>query len=222
MKIFCVIPAYNEEETIAEVIKEVKPLVNQLVVVDDGSGDRTKHLAKTQKVILLSHLINRGQGAALKTGTIYAVNHQADIIIHFDADGQFAAEDIKKVVAPIINGEAEVVFGSRFLISQKEMTMPGLKKYLIMPLARLANRIILKVNLTDPQSGFRAMTAKVARQISWHQDRMAHCSEILFEVKRYNFKVKEVPIKVIYRHFGQRFFDGLRILTDLIFARLLN
>ncbi|MCK4553728.1 glycosyltransferase, partial [Candidatus Parcubacteria bacterium] len=77
MKIFCIIPAYNEEKTIVEVINSVKPLVDQVVVVDDGSGDKTFELAKAQNIAVLHHIINRGQGAALKTGTEYALKFGA-------------------------------------------------------------------------------------------------------------------------------------------------
>jgi len=236
-KTFCIIPAYNEEKTIVEVINQVRPLVDQVVVVDDGSTDRTFELAKAQvkaagsdsnnlseprPIAVLRHIINRGQGAALKTGTQYALNYGADIIIHFDADDQFLASDIPNIVKPIQEKSADVVFGSRFLKNNKKNSqMPFLKEYLIMPLAKLVNKTFLGIKLTDPQSGFRAMSAQVARKIDWQQDRMAHCSEILFEVNRANFKIKEVPITVIYHNFGQCFSDGLKILKDLFLAKLI-
>ncbi len=91
-----------------------------------------------------------------------------------------------------------------------------------MPLAKAINKIFFNVNLTDPQSGFRAMSAEAARQISWQQDRMAHCSEIMFAVKRHNFKVKEIPIRVIYHNFGQSFSGGLKILKELFIAMLVD
>src|SRR3989344_5776440 len=94
-KIFCVIPAFNEEKTILEVINSVKPYVSEIVVVDDGSGDGTARLVETSRLkvgtSLLKHIVNRGQGAALETGTEYALKRGADIIVHFDADGQFVA-----------------------------------------------------------------------------------------------------------------------------------
>lgn len=222
MKIFCVIPAFNEEKNIAAIINQVRPLADRLVIVDDGSNDRTADFAAEAGVILLKHIINRGQGAALRTGTKYCLNNGADIIVHFDADGQFLSRDIKHITAPIKNGAAQVVFGSRFLNSEHSANMPILKKYFIMPLAKAANKIFFNVNLTDPQSGFRAMSAEAARKISWQQDRMAHCSEIMFAVKNHNFKVQEIPIKVIYRNFGQNFFGGLKILQDLFIAMLVN
>lgn len=229
-KVFCVIPAFNEAKNITAVINEVKPRVDRVVVVDDGSTDETYSLAKAYGVAVLKHIINRGQGASLRTGTEYSLSQGAEIIVHFDADGQFQSQDIPKIVEPIENSEADVVYGSRFLLvlgeaggqTGSKTKMPFLKRYLIMPLARVVNRVFLKINLTDPQSGFRAMSAAAARQISWRQDRMAHCSEIMLAVKKNNLRVKEVPVEVIYHNFGQSFFGGLRILKDLFFSMIIN
>jgi hypothetical protein len=91
-----------------------------------------------------------------------------------------------------------------------------------MPLARAVNKLFFNINLTDPQIGFRALSREAAAKINWRQDRMAHCSEIMFEVKNHNFKVKEVPIKVIYHNFGQSFSGGLKILKELFIAMLVN
>lgn len=220
MNIFCVIPAYNEENTIIEVINSVKPLVNQVVIVDDGSTDQTYKLIKEKNVIVLKHIINRGQGAALKTGTKFALSKGADIIIHFDGDGQFLASDINNLTTSIRSGVADIVFGSRFL--NKKSDIPLVKKNIILPLAKLVNRIFFGIKMTDPQSGFRAMSAHAARNIDWQQDRMAHCSEILFSASRSNLRIKEVPITIVYHGFGQRFTDGLKILKDLFLARLIN
>jgi len=222
VKTFCVIPAYNEELTIKKIINEVRPLVDRLVVVDDGSIDNTYNLAAAEDVSLLKHIINRGQGAALRTGTQYCLSRGADIIVHFDADDQFLSSDIKRIVEPIKQGTAQVVFGSRFLDNEPKSGMPFLKKYFIMPLARAVNKLFFGIDLTDPQSGFRAMSKSAAKKISWKQDGMAHCSEIMFEVKRHNFKVKEIPIRVIYHNFGQSFSGGLRILKELFIALIVD
>lgn len=222
MKIFCVIPAFNEAGSISRVIAEVKPLVDRVVMVDDGSADNTFKLARAAGAIALKHIINRGQGAALRTGTEYCLDQGADIIVHFDADGQFLSQDIGQVIEPIKDGRAQIVFGSRFLNGQGRVAMPFLKKYAIMPLARAVNRIFFKLNLSDPQSGFRAMSAAAAKKISWRQDRMAHCTEIMFAVKRSGLKVAEVPITVIYHQFGQNFSDGLKIIKDLFLGLLMS
>jgi len=220
MKTLCVIPAYNEEGTIIEVINRVKPLVSEIVVVDDGSSDKTRELAEKQNITVLFHFINRGQGAALATGNQYALRAGADIIVHFDADGQFLAEEIKDIISPIIKGEADIVFGSRFL--GKKSNMPPFKKYVIIPLAHLVNKIFTGSNLTDPQNGFRALSRKAASQIKIEQDGMAHNTEIISKAFASGLKIKEVPVTVIYHNFGQRFSGGLKIIKDLILARLIN
>lgn len=220
MKTIVVIPAYNEEKTIVEVIKKLKPLVDEIIVIDDGSTDRTFQLAKQQGVIVLRHLINRGQGAALQTGNQYALKRGAEIIVHFDADGQFLAEEIKDIIQPIEQGLAEVVFGSRFL--EKKSKIPWLKKQVIIPLAHLVNKLIIGFSLTDPQSGFRALSKNAAEVVQIENDGMAHCSEILYKVFKNNFKVKEVPITVIYYDFGQCFKGGVKIVKDLFLAKLID
>lgn len=220
MKIICVIPAYNEEETISDVINKVKPLVSEVVVVDDGSSDDTGKLARAKGVKVLSHFLNRGQGAALATGNQYALREGAEIIVHFDADGQFLAEEIKDIISPIIKGEADIVFGSRFL--GKKSNMPPFKKYVIIPLAHLINKIFTGSDLTDPQNGFRAMSQKAASQIKIEQDGMAHNTEIISKAFGSDLKIKEVPVTIIYHNFGQKFSGGLKIIKDLILARLIN
>jgi len=218
MKTFCVIPAYNEEQTIEKVLSEVMPEVDGVVVVDDGSSDRTFDLAQREGAAALRHKINRGQGAALETGNQYAIKNEADIIVHFDADGQFSASEIKDLVEPIKSGRADMVFGSRFL--GKKSNIPWFKKYIILPLARLVNRIFLGVNLTDPQSGFRAMSREAAGKIKIENDGMAHASEILAKTFKSGLKIEEVPITVIYHDFGQRFSGGVKIIKDLILTKL--
>jgi polyprenyl-phospho-N-acetylgalactosaminyl synthase len=220
MKVFCVIPAFNEEKYISEVVARVKPLVDELIVVDDGSSDRTAELARARGAKVLKHLLNSGQGASLETGNQYALSRGADIIFHFDADGQFSVEDIPEVLAPLLEGVAEAVLGSRFM--GKESNMPAFKKKIIMPIARLVNCLLLGVKLTDPQSGFRAMTAEAWRKISIEQKGMAHNSEILYKIVKNKIKLKEVPVKVIYHNFGQKFSGGVRILKDIFLAKLID
>jgi len=150
----------------------------------------------------------------------YALKNGAEVIVHFDADGQFLGEEIAQVIKPILENEADIVFGSRFL--GKKSDMPFFKKNIIMPLARLINKIFLKVDLSDPQSGFRAMSRKAAEQIRIEQDRMAHCSEIMAKSFSSGLRIKEVPITVIYHDFGQKFSGGIKILKELFLGSLLK
>lgn len=219
MKIFCIIPAYNEEKNISLVIDNLKKYNYQIVVIDDCSTDKTQQIAKNKGIIVLKHLINRGQGAALETGNQYALNQQADIVVHFDGDGQFLAEEISDLINPLINNQADIVFGSRFL--SKKSQMPLLKKKIIMPLARLVNQII-GVKSSDPQIGFRALNKRALEKIKIENDGMAHCSEILFKAHQLNLRIKEVPTTVIYQRFGNNFSGGLKIIKDLLIKKVLK
>ncbi|PWB38302.1 MAG: glycosyltransferase family 2 protein [Parcubacteria group bacterium] len=220
MNIFVIIPAWNEGERIDLVLKSLIAFDYRVVVVDDGSTDQTATVVSRYPVTLLRHKINRDQGAALQTGNEYALSRGADIIVHFDADGQFLAQEIKDIIAPLINDDYDIVFGSRFL--GKESRMPWFKKNLYFPLARLFNRLVLGVKFSDPQNGFRAMTRRTAELITIEQDHKAHCSEIAAKAVALKLKTKEVPITVIYHHFGQGFGGGLKIVRDLLLSKIIK
>jgi len=212
--IFIVIPAYNEEKNIAAVIQDIKKADNtyHIVVVDDFSKDKTYDIVKNAGIDVLRHIVNRGQGAALKTGSEYAIMKGAEIIVHFDADNQFLASEIASVIEPIISDQADIVFGSRFM--GKPSNMPVLKKNIVMPLAQIFQHFIFGIKMTDPQSGFRAFNAAIFNKINWHSDRMAHCSEILHFSFKNKLRVKEVACTVVYHDFGQKFSGGLKIIKD--------
>ncbi len=219
MKIFCIIPAYNEEKNIALVIDSLKKYNYQIVVVDDCSSDQTYQIAKDKNIFVLRHIINRGQGAALATGNQYALNNGAEIVVHFDGDGQFLATEISDIIDPIVKEEADIVFGSRFL--EKKSSLPFFKKKIIMPLALLVNRL-MGIRTSDPQIGFRALNKLALREIEIENDGMAHCSEILAKAHRLKLRIKEVPTTVIYHRFGNNFSGGLKIIKDLIIRKVLK
>lgn len=227
MKIFCVIPAYNEEKSIVSVINSVQPFVDQTVVVNDGSKDNTENLARGTGAIVLRHLTNRGQGSALQTGNEYALSQGADIIVHFDADGQFIAEEIRDMIKPIMAGEADIVFGSRFLNTKSDL--PWIKRYFFQPVGKFVNKVVMGVNLSDFQNGFRALSRIAAEKIIIKNDGMAHNSEIQYKAHRFGLRIKEVPVTVIYNDFGQGLFSGrgrgsggLQIIKDLLLAKFIE
>lgn len=220
MKIVCVIPAYNEEKHISTVVLGVRPFVDEVIVIDDCSRDKTSVLAQQAGAQVLRHLINRGQGAALRTGTAIALEHGADIIIHFDADNQFQATEISEIIKPILEHRADAVLGSRFL--SKKSDLPWSKKNIIHPLARLINRLFFDIRLSDPQSGFRALSRQTAQNLKIKSDGMAHCSEILYQLFKNKARVVEVPITVTYHEYGQKFSGGLKIIKDLLIQKLIN
>ncbi len=218
LKVVCVIPAYNEEKNITKVVSSVSPYVDEVIVVNDNSKDQTDFLARKSNAIVITHPINRGQGAALQTGNEYALELGADIIVHFDGDDQFLASEIPDMLKNIIENKADIVFGSRFL--GKQTNFPALKKYLIYPLAQLFSRLILGINLSDPQNGFRALSKEAAQKITIENREMAHNSEIQSKAFAYKLRIKEIPITVIYHHFGQKLSGGLKIIKDLFIYKL--
>ena len=220
MKIIAVIPAYNEEENNAAVVGAVRPFVSEIAVVDDASSDRTSERALAAGAAVIRHVINRDQGAALETGSRYALEQGADIVLHIDADGQHRPEEIPDILRPIIEGRADIVFGSRFM--GKRSDLPKLKRYVFFPVARLVNRLLLGVRMSDPQSGFRALSSAAMSAIRIENDGKAHCSEIMHKAAKSSFRVLEVPIRVIYSRFGLSFGGGIRIVKDLLIKKIIS
>jgi polyprenyl-phospho-N-acetylgalactosaminyl synthase len=220
MKIICVIPAFNEEKTIAKVINDVRPYVAETIVVDDCSTDDTFKIAVREGAIAIRHIVNRGQGAALQTGNELALIRNADIIVHFDADDQFIAKEIPKLVKPLVEQKADIVFGSRFLAIKSDL--PFFKENIIMPLARFISRTIFDVRLSDPQCGFRAISSFFAKKIKIENDKMAHCSEIISKTFKCGLRYKEEAVTVVYHRYGQGFFSGFNIIKDIFLTSLLK
>ncbi|MFH1565498.1 MAG: glycosyltransferase family 2 protein [bacterium] len=227
MNIFIIIPAYNEEKTIANAVDGVKKF-GRVVVVDDGSKDLTKNLAKNAGAEVLSHIINRGQGAAIRTGIEYALINDADIVVHFDADGQHGANDIEKIITPILLNQSDIVLGSRFLKDNTpdSKTKIPLIRFLILKAAIVFTRIISGIKITDTHNGFRALSKNAAQKIKITQDGMAHASEILDEIVKNNLKYKEIPVEIKYTDYsknkGQSSINSINIIKDLLFGKILK
>jgi glycosyltransferase involved in cell wall biosynthesis len=220
MKVFVVVPAYNEEKRIGEVVRSLRHYADRIIVVDDGSADRTAAAADQAGAEVLAHAINRGQGAALRTGTLWALEQGADAVVHLDADGQHDPACLPALLAPLKAGDADVAYGSRFMGVRPE-GMPASRRLLLWA-ARQFSALALGIprTVTDPQSGLRAMTAVAARDIDFRQDRMAHCSEILRLTVRSPYRWTEVPVRVTYTKDtlakGQKAADALKIVWQLL------
>jgi glycosyltransferase involved in cell wall biosynthesis len=219
MKIFVVVPAYNEEKTIAKVTEDLMDMGFEIIVVDDGSADDTYSIVSTiikerKHGIICKHLLNRGLGAALRTGIETALMEDPDVIVTFDADGQHDPIDILNVSKPIINGEADVSVGKR---NFKEMPLSKKLGNQIMDMITL---IFYGIKVNDSQSGLRAFNRKAAETIMLNARDYGVSSEIIGEVKRHNLRLKEVPIKTIYTDYsmtkGTNTSEGLKILIKLI------
>ncbi|MFH1890161.1 MAG: glycosyltransferase family 2 protein [Candidatus Kuenenbacteria bacterium] len=223
MKIFAVLPVYNENpEKLSQLLEKLKNFVDEVVVVDDGSKTVISNqlTGNKGKIVILRHQINRGQGAALQTGTDYAIREGADIIVHLDSDGQHRPEDIPALIRPIQEDKVDFVFGSKFLGQYNKI--PWTKKYIIVPIARIINYIFTGLELSDAHNGMRAFSAKVAHEVYIAQDKMAHNTEYSYLVKKNNIKYTEVPVKVIYHEYGQGIGGGVRILKELVMGKILK
>lgn len=215
-KVFIVIPCYNEAGYLAKVIESVKTY-GRAAVVDDGSTDNSFKIATNSGVTVLKHLVNRGMGAALETGDRFAFEQGADIVVHFDADGQHLADEIPGLIQPIVSGQVDTVLGSRFL-NQKSL-IPFFKRNLILKPAVFFQNFMLGVKLTDAHNGFRALSRHALEKIRITQDGMAHATEIIEQIKVNNLTYQEVPVTVIYHEFGQGFLSGLKIIRDLLLGK---
>ena len=196
MSVIVGIPAYNEEKNIAVIITRLKKITDKIIVCDDGSSDLTSKIAEELGAIVIKHEKNLGYGAAIRSIFLKAKNLDCKILVTFDADGQHRVEDINKVINPINNGKSDIVIGSRFL-DDSEKEVPSYRKVGIKVITKITNASIKK-QLTDSQSGFRAYSKKVLDELTPLELGMGISTEILIKASSKNFRISEVPIKIIY------------------------
>ena len=218
--IFLVIPAYNEENALGTLLEKLAKMKYKIVIVDDGSRDRTYDIANSIKkkfkenVFLCKHLINCGVGAATKTGMEDAIVHGAKYIVTFDADGQHAIEDIDKVCKPLIEGKADVVIGSRPFED-----MPFTKK-VANNIMNFITLLFYKIDVKDSQSGLRGYNAKVIPKLRIHSDGYGALSEFTREIRVNELRLSEVEIATIYtpetQAKGTNVIIGFKILVKMV------
>lgn len=215
-----IVPAYNEAKNISSVVSGLFNHVDEVIVVDDCSSDETSKIAKSSGAIVISHTLNRGQGAAIETGHSYARSINADYVLHFDGDGQFSVEDIIPAFENLKNSGADILLGSRFL--GKESNLPFFKKHIILPFAKKINCIFSGANLSDAHNGFRILNKKALDTISIQQCGMAHATEITAKAIDGNLIILEFPVKVYYHEYGQRAVSGIKIIKDLLLHKFVH
>ena len=196
MKVIVGIPAFNEEKNIASIITKLSTIADTILVCDDGSTDLTATIAKKIGAIVIKHEKNLGYGAAIRSLFLKAKDLDGDILVTFDADGQHRIDDIKNVIKPIVNQEADLAIGSRFL-DESEKEVPQYRKVGIKVITKITNASIKK-QLTDSQSGFRAYSRKIISELNPSETGMGVSTEILIKASSKNFRIVEVPIKIIY------------------------
>jgi len=224
-KVFVVIPAYNEDSILRATVSEILKRGYSTVVVDDGSARPASEVLAGLNVWCLRHNVNLGQGAALQTGQLFALSRNADIIVHFDADGQHPAELIDRVIEPILNRTADVVLGSRFLNPVDARQVP-FKKRLVLRAGILVSWMFTGVWLSDTHNGFRALSRAAAGRIVIRENGFAHATEILDLLRRSKLRYCEVPVAVHYSEYsaskGQSVLNSFNILFDLILRRIFH
>ncbi len=218
-----VIAAYNESRRLGLTLAGLCPVYPQVVVVDDGSTDATGQVALEYPVWLLRHVINCGQGAALQTGIDFALARGAEVIVTFDADGQHSPEEIAQLVEPVAAGRADIALGSRFL--GQTVGMPR-TRWLVLKLGVLFTRVFSRIRVTDAHNGFRALSRRAAQTIRITQNRMAHASELLDQVRQRGLSYCEVPVTIRYTGEtvakGQSSWNSLRIVGQLLLGRVVR
>lgn len=212
-----VIPAYNEELRIEGVVKGALKYTKRVVVVDDGSNDKTSDIAKKAGAIIAKHAVNLGKGAALKTGCELAFLLKAKKIVFMDADGQHNPENIPRFVEFL--KKYDVVLGYRSLNKK----MPLILRIGNWTISK-ATMFLYSLELEDTQCGFRAFNKKVYKKLIWESLDYSVESEIIANIGKYNLKYTTVPVETIYRDYykGTTIFDGMNILANMLKWKLMR
>lgn len=216
--VVALVPAWNEAKHIQSVIEGLQEFVDLVVVIDDASTDKTADVAQKAGAVVLQHRINRGQGAAIETGHIYARKYKADYVVHFDADGQMDPADIAPALDTLKQTSVDLVLGSRYL--EDTSGIPFTKKYFLLPVARMIDRMFSGVKLTDAHCGFRILGKKAFGCIEITQDKMAHATQIIELARKHQLKFTEVPVHISYHEYGQGVSGGFRIIKELLIGKV--
>ncbi len=215
--VYILIPVYNEEKKISEVILRLKEYFKNIVVVNDGSTDSTLDKLNNLDVIVINHLLNLGQGAAISSGFNFIKDlANAKAVITFDADGQHSVEDAIKFANEIIRCRENIIFGSRFI--KNSSNIPPFKRLVLRIVTFITNKLT-RMHLTDSHNGLKAYKVEALKNLSISIDGFAFETEIINIVSRYKITHKEMPTNTIYTEYsknkGQKLRNGLIILEDI-------
>ncbi|MBC7232552.1 MAG: glycosyltransferase family 2 protein [Chloroflexi bacterium] len=214
-KTVAIIPAHNEERYIGSVVLQARKHVDMVIVVDDGSTDATAEIAEAAGAIVIRHPQNLGKGAALNTGFREARKLLPQAVVILDADGQHQAREIPSLMRPVLQGEADMVVGSRFLGVRS--AIPRLRMFGMRTLT-VASNLGSGVRVSDSQTGFRAFSEEAFSRIDFQSSGFSVESEMQFLAKRLGLRIVEVPISVSYTDAAKRniLAQGLEVLNGLL------
>lgn len=227
-RVCVVIPAYNEATVIGEVVKSAREVFLKskkaydidIVVVNDGSKDKTASEAKKGGAIVINHILNSGAGSATLTGLAYARQHNYDIAATMDADGQHAPDDVLEGIKSIDQGNADLLIGSRLIDSR------GMSKIKVLGNKGLSlfTYLLFGINVTDSQSGLRIFSRRAIDGLQWKSTGYEFCSEMIWRAKQARMSVSEYPIKAIYTDYsrakGQNNWNAINIVKRLCKQRI--
>ena len=222
-KILIIIPAYNEEESILDVIQSLYNTDEtfDVIVINDGSYDRTSKLAKeTKRAIVIDLPTNVGIGGAVQTGFKYAYRHDYDIAVQFDGDGQHDAGEISKLINPLIKKEADFVIGSRFL-GDKKGFQSTLMRRIGIKVFQYVNSILIKQKVTDNTSGFRAYNKRAIKLLAHDYPTDYPEPETVIMLGKKGLKIKEISVIMHERMGGSSSivgFQPLYYMTKVLLA----
>lgn len=203
------IPAYNEAENIGKVLQSIPGYIDHVVVVDDGSADDTAEIARQNGAKVISHKTNKGVGASFKTGVKVMLQSDIDIMVNMDADGQFKATDISKLLDPVIEGKADFVTASRFI---DKAVMPHMSKAKRWGNFRMSWLIswLTGQKFYDVSCGFRAYTREVLNRMNLFGT-FTYTQETFIDLAFKDIDIKEVPVEVL----GKREKGKSRVASNL-------
>lgn len=225
-KLCVIIPAYNEEKVLRDVVYRAKqtfdksPYNIDVVVINDGSKDHTPREAEKGGAYVINHIINSGAGSATATGLSYALQAGYRAAATMDADGQHSAEDVVKGFKKLLKGKSDLLIGSRLIDST------GMSRVKIIGNRGLSfiTYILFGINSTDSQSGLRVYSRKALEELRWTTSGYEFCSEMLWRAHQLRFNIAEFPIQAIYTDYskgkGQSNWNAINIVKALLKRRL--
>jgi glycosyltransferase involved in cell wall biosynthesis len=193
-KVIAAIPCYNEEQFIGNVVRRVSQYVDQVVVVDDGSRDRTAEVAEAAGAVVVRHDANKGPGGAYKTCLQVARENGVEVLITLDGDEQHDPDELPRLLQPLLDGEADLVVGSRFLDQYK---VPRYRKFGIDVITFLYN-VGSKAKVVDAQSCYRGYNRKALDKLRITEDGFGFSVELLVQARKNGLRIVEAPISCIY------------------------
>ena len=212
---FLIIPAHNEEGRISKVINESKKYIEQIIVVDDGSLDKTVQEAESCGIKVLKHKINLGKGAALKTGCDYALSNGAKKIVVIDADGQHNPDEIPNFLEAL--KDKEIIFSYR----KENKRMPAVLRFGNWFINNSINKLF-NIKIKDSQCGYRAFTVDTYKKIRWNASDYYMETEMIIKSGKNKLNYGQLPIETIYadRYKGTTILDGVKIVTSMFLWRI--